>query len=55
MLKIEKLDHYGRGIAKLDNKAIFVENALPDEIVEINIIKEKKNYIEANVLKYIQN
>lgn len=54
MLKIEKLDHYGRGIAKLENKTVFVENALPDEIVEINIIKDKKNYIEANVLKYIK-
>lgn len=54
MLKIEKLDHYGRGITKLDNKTIFVENALPDEIVEINIIKEKKKYSEANVSKYFQ-
>ena len=54
MLKIEKLDHYGRGITKLDNKTVFVKDALPDEIVEINIIKEKKNYAEANVLKYIQ-
>ena len=54
MIKIEKLDHYGRGITKLDNKTVFVENALPNEIVEINIFKEKKNYSEANVLKYIQ-
>ncbi len=54
MLKIDKLDHYGRGITKLDNKTVFVENALPDEIVEIKINKEKKNYIEASVLKYIK-
>lgn len=54
MLKIEKLDHYGRGITKLDNKTIFVENALPDEIVEIKIDKEKKKFIEASVLKYIE-
>lgn len=54
MLKIEKLDHYGRGITKFDNKTIFVENALPDEIVEINIIKEKKKFAEANVSKYFQ-
>lgn len=54
MLKIDKLDHYGRGITKLDNKTIFVENALPDEIVEIKANKKKKNYIEASVLKYIK-
>lgn len=53
MIKIEKLDHYGRGIAKLNNKTIFVKNALPEEIVEIKIDSEKKNYIDASVLKYI--
>ena len=45
--KVEKLDHYGRGIIRND-KLIFVENALPDEIVEFKIIKEKKNFIEAS-------
>lgn len=54
MFKIEKLDHYGRGITKQNNKNIFVENALPNELVEINIIKENKKYSEANVLKYIE-
>ena len=53
MLKVDKLDHYGRGITKLDNKTVFVENALPNEIVEIKVNKEKKNFVEASVLKYI--
>ncbi len=54
MLKIESLDHNGKGITRINNKIVFVENALPGEIVDINIKKEKKNYIEANVLKYIK-
>lgn len=54
MIKIESLDHSGRGIAKLNNKVVFVNNALPGEIVEIRIISEKKNYIEAEVVKYIE-
>ena len=54
MLKIDKLDHYGRGITRLDNKTVFVENALPNEIVEIKVNKEKKKFIEASVLKYIE-
>ena len=54
MIKIESLDHNGRGIAKLNNKVVFVNNALPGEIVEIRIISEKKNYIEAEVIKYIE-
>ena len=54
MLKIDSLDHNGRGIAHLSNKVVFVENALEGEIVEINILNDKKNYIEANVSRYIQ-
>lgn len=54
MFKIESLDHHGRGITKIDNKISFIENALPGEIVEVNIIKNKKKYLEGNVKKYIK-
>ncbi len=43
-VKIEKLDNLGRGIAKLNNKIVFIDNALPDELVNIEIVKDKKNY-----------
>jgi len=33
VLDIEKLSHEGRGIAHLDGKVIFVEDALPSEQV----------------------
>ena len=52
-VKIDKLDHYGRGIAKINNKITFIENALPEEEVEIKVLKEKKSYNEAEVVKYI--
>ena len=54
MIKIESLDHNGRGIAKINNKVVFVENALPGEIVEIKIINEKKHFYEAEVIRYIE-
>ena len=54
MIEITSLDHNGRGIGKIYNKICFVENSLPTEIVEPRIIKEKKNYIEAEVGKYIK-
>ena len=47
---IEKLDNFGRGITYINDKIVFVENALPDETVEIEIINEKKKYLEAKVL-----
>jgi len=52
--EIKALDYYGRGIIKENDKVIFVNNALVGEIVEINIIKNKKKYMEANVSSYIK-
>lgn len=54
MIQVTDLDHNGRGIARLDNKIVFIKDALPGEIVDIKIIKKKKSYIEASVNKYIK-
>ena len=47
IVEIEKLDNFGRGIAYFNDKICFIKNAYPKEQVEIEIIKETKNYIEA--------
>ena len=49
-LTIYDQDSIGRGVAKLDNKIVFVEKALIDEICNVKIIREKKNYCESTVL-----
>lgn len=49
---VEKLDDKGRGIAFIDGKISFIYNALPNEIVDVEIIKETKKYNECKVLKY---
>ena len=54
MIEITSLDHNGKGLGKLNNKIVFVENALPGEIVDLKIVKEKKNYIEAEVKHFIK-
>ena len=53
-VKIEKLDNFGRGITYLNNKICFVENAYPEEIVEIEILKENKKIIEAKTINVIK-
>ena len=53
-VKIEKLDNFGRGITYLNNKICFVENAYPEEIVEIEILKENKKIIEAKTISVIK-
>lgn len=52
-VNIEKLDHYARGIARLDGKTIFVENALPCEKVIAKVVNEKKKFDEAVTSKIL--
>ena len=53
-VKIEKLDSFGNGIAYANNKTIFVKRALPGEIVEIEIYKEKKKIAFAKIINIIE-
>ena len=53
-LEIIKFDHFGRGIAKDNDKIVFVQNALPREIVDVIITNLKKNYSEAKINKIIK-
>lgn len=52
-VKIEKQDHFGRGIAFIDKKICFIKDTLPSEIVDIEIVKNKKNFLEGKVNKII--
>ena len=54
MFNIEKFDHEGRGITNIDNKIIFVEKALPNEIVDIEITEDYKNYSIAKIKNIIK-
>ena len=55
MYKVEvtKLDHQGRGIAKINDKIIFIPNVLPCETIDVNIVLEKKKYYEGTVKEII--
>ena len=55
-MKVEvlKLDNFGRGITYINDKICFIENALPNEVVEIEIINETSKYYNAKVIKYIE-
>ena len=48
-VKIEKLDHFGRGICYIDGKICFVEDTLPGEEVKVKITLEKKKYMLGKV------
>ncbi len=52
-ITIEKLIFGGQGFARVDGVVYFVWNALPGETVEIEILKKKKEYVEAVATKVI--
>ncbi len=52
-LKIEKLVFGGQGLARHEGKVYFVWNGLPGEEVEVEIIKQNKNFCEGEAIKII--
>lgn len=53
-LKITELAYGGQALGKLKTEqgdlVIFVQDALPEQVVKVRIIKKKKNYAEAKLL-----
>ncbi|MDA8403127.1 MAG: TRAM domain-containing protein, partial [Desulfobacteraceae bacterium] len=52
-LEISDLAFGGKGIAKLDGFAVFVDQAVPGDRVLALIVKKKKTYAEARVLSLL--
>ena len=46
-LLIQDIELKGKGVGRSDGKVIFVEKALPGEIVDVRVIRNKKQYAEA--------
>ncbi|CRH90334.1 tRNA (Uracil-5-)-methyltransferase [Chlamydia trachomatis] len=52
--KIVDLTHEGQGVAKVDGFVFFVENALPDEVIAMRVLKLRKNIGYGKVEEYIE-
>lgn len=53
-ITINRFSHEGRGVGKIDGKATFVFNALPEEIVNIEITHSRSKFNEGNALEIIK-
>ncbi|WP_150539962.1 23S rRNA (uracil(1939)-C(5))-methyltransferase RlmD [Actinobacillus vicugnae] len=51
---IQSLDYQGLGVAKINGKTWFIENALPNELVEIRVLEEKRQYGRAKAAKILK-
>jgi 23S rRNA (uracil1939-C5)-methyltransferase len=54
-LTIKGISHNGEGVARSEGKVIFVPYAIPGEIVQVDIVEEKKKYSRAVLKKIIKN
>ena len=52
---IEKMNHQAMGIAKINGKVVFIPKVIVGDIVDIDIVKEYKNYNIGRVNKIIKN
>ena len=52
--KIEKLDNFGRGISHINNKIVFISNALEDEVIDATTTYSNKKFDEAKVNEIIE-
>ena len=44
IVKIDKLSHDFRGISRINDKVLFIPSVLPEEVVDVRITIDKKNY-----------
>ena len=42
----------GKSLAKVDDMVIFTQYAVPGDVVDLQIVKKKKNYMEGRVIKF---
>lgn len=53
--EIEKFSHDGRGIARIDGKTTFIQNALPGETVSFQYLRHKRDFDEGRVVSVIKS
>ena len=49
------MSHDGRGVAHIDGKAVFIDDALPDEEVLLQYQRHHRKYDEARVASLIRS
>ena len=54
-LKIQDVAFGGKGIAREKGKAVFVPYTIEDELVSADIVREKKQFAEAELVEVKQS
>lgn len=54
-VEITGLTHEGKGVGRIDGKVVFVTEALPGEKVLCKVIKDRKSFLEGDLLEVIKS
>ncbi len=54
-LRIEKIVYPGRSLGRTEGKIVFTDEGIPGELVEVEVLKDKKSYAEARTVEVIEN
>ncbi|MGB9664642.1 MAG: 23S rRNA (uracil(1939)-C(5))-methyltransferase RlmD [Ignavibacteria bacterium] len=54
IVRSQKMVSQGICIGKINGRVVFIENCLPDELVEARIVKIRKDYLEAKAERIIE-
>ena len=52
-VRIESVAAEGKAIARIDGTVLFVQFAVPGDIVDVKVTKMKKNYMEGFILRMV--
>ena len=51
-VSIETVAAEGKCIARIDGQAVFVGGVAPEDVVDLQIIRKKKSYLEGKAIKF---
>ena len=53
-LRIEKIVYPGKSLGRAGSKVVFTDEGLPGELVELAVVKDKRNLIEARTISILE-
>ncbi|MFH1046150.1 MAG: 23S rRNA (uracil(1939)-C(5))-methyltransferase RlmD [Candidatus Omnitrophota bacterium] len=53
-VKVEKIVFGGQSLCRSEGKVILTDEGLPQETIDVEVVKEKKNYVEAHTLNIVE-
>lgn len=53
-LEITDIADKGKGLGRYNDQVVFVDGAIPGEVVTVRVTKKRRNYLEARVIEKIE-